>query len=204
MIVDFESLTGSQTYHLMTQAILPRPIAWVLTDSGAASYNLAPFSYFNAVCSEPPIVMISAGSKRPGEVKDTRRNIVERKSLVIHIPQVSQAKLVSESAASLEHGDSEVERLGLELVEEPGWSLPRLAISPIAMLAHFYELQEIGPHKQALILCQLDRIYMSDDVVSLDEKQRVQVDPQAVDPLSRLGGNSYASIGDNFTFTRLA
>jgi flavin reductase (DIM6/NTAB) family NADH-FMN oxidoreductase RutF len=63
MHLDFSDFTAAQRYHLMTQTIIPRPIAWALTDSDNGSYNLAPFSYFTAVSSEPALLMLSVGKK---------------------------------------------------------------------------------------------------------------------------------------------
>ena len=67
MNLDFSTLSANQRYHLMTQTIIPRPIAWVLTDSNNGSFNLAPFSYFTAVSSAPPMLMLSVGKKPNGD-----------------------------------------------------------------------------------------------------------------------------------------
>ena len=112
MLIDLTALSPSQIYHTMIQTVVPRPIAWVLSDNGDDSFNLAPFSYFNAVSSRPPIVSLSIGLKKDGSDKDTRRNIKERSHFVIHIPHVEQAQLVTDSAAALAHGESEIARLG--------------------------------------------------------------------------------------------
>ena len=78
MVIDFDKLSSSQAYFTMTQAIIPRPIAWVLSDHGNGKLNLAPFSYFNAVCSRPPMQSISIGHKKSGLKKDTWVNIEGR------------------------------------------------------------------------------------------------------------------------------
>ena len=70
MNIDASTLAPIQIYHLMTQTVIPRPIAWVLTESGEADYNLAPFSYFTPVSSNPPLLMFSVGKKPTGEIKD--------------------------------------------------------------------------------------------------------------------------------------
>lgn len=205
MHIDFSSLSGPECYHLMTQMIVPRPIAWVLSNSaqkGEPSYNLAPYSYFNAVSSDPPLVMISAGSKPSGEVKDTRANILAHKTCVIHIPRDSDAKAVTASAATLPHGESEVDALGLSLVNEPGWSLPRLADCSIAMFAQFHQHIEVGPNRQAIIFCQIQQIYLSDTVSHKDDKGRVRIDASALSPLSRLGASEYAKLGSVFRIDR--
>ena len=77
MNLDFSQFNANQRYHLMTQTLIPRPIAWVLTDSGNDSLNLAPFSYFTPVSSNPALLMISVGLKPNGDKKDTLVNILK-------------------------------------------------------------------------------------------------------------------------------
>lgn len=67
MIFDFNLFSAAERYHFMTQSIIPRPIAWVLTKAENETYNLAPFSYFNAVSSQPACVMFSLSTKANGE-----------------------------------------------------------------------------------------------------------------------------------------
>ncbi|PCK09693.1 MAG: protein/domain typically associated with flavoprotein oxygenase, DIM6/NTAB family protein [Alteromonadaceae bacterium] len=196
MIVDLTTLEPSQIYHLMTQAIVPRPIAWVLSDNGDDSVNLAPFSYFNAISSDPPLVMLSIGKKPNGERKDTRRNIAERSHSVIHIPKLEDLDAVSASAASLPHGESEVSLHNLPLTQESGWPLPRLQNASIAMLTRCYSIEEIGPQKQGLIFCEIEKVYIDPELASQDAKGRLVIDPNKMQVLSRLGANSYAGLGD--------
>lgn len=200
MRIDFSELSPTQRYHVMTQVIVPRPIAWVLTDNGnEQSYNLAPYSYFNALSSDPPLVMISAGTKPTGEIKDTRQNILERKNLVIHIPSVDQAKAVTDSAVTLPHGESELDKFDFQITEEDGWSLPRLSDAPIAISCRYYEHHEVGPKKQAIIYCEVTDVYVRDDACIKDAKGRVKVDANIIQPLGRLGANEYATFGEAFS-----
>ncbi len=204
LIIDFADLKAPGIYHIMTQTIVPRPIAWVLTDSGDASYNLAPFSYFNAICSDPPLVMLSIGKNPGGASKDTRTNLVEKRQLVIHIPKVEHAAQVTESSRTLPFGESEVDRLELALVQEAGWALPRLADAPVALACEFYELHEIGPNKQGIFFCKVNQVYVDDTVVKKDEKNRLSIDAAGIHPLGRLGANEYVTFGDVFKIPRPA
>ena len=106
MQINLDSLSPARAYHLMIQSIVPRPIAWVLSDNGDTTLNLAPFSYFNAVCSDPPVLMLSIGRKPDGSDKDTARNIVERSQFVVHIPHREMALEVTESSRPLPFGES--------------------------------------------------------------------------------------------------
>jgi len=190
LIIDFNHLKAATAYHIMTQTIIPRPIAWALTDSGGGSYNLAPFSFFNAICSDPPLVMLSIGKKPEGELKDTRLNIIERRHLVIHIPQVDHAKAVTESSRGLPHGESELDTLELPLIKEEGWALPRLKGVPVAMDCEFYELHELGPNKQGIFYCKVNRVYVDDSAVMRDEKDRLTIDAAGTTNLAGQVGRS--------------
>ncbi len=76
--MDFSALPPPDCYRLMIQAVVPRPVAWVLSDNGDGSLNLAPFSFFTAISSDPPLLMFSAGKKPDGTPKDTLHNVEER------------------------------------------------------------------------------------------------------------------------------
>ena len=80
MEIDLDSLSANGVYHTLTRTVIPRPVAWVLSENAGGDYNLAPFSYFNAICSDPPLIMISVGKKPDGSSKDTRVNITARRA----------------------------------------------------------------------------------------------------------------------------
>lgn len=209
MEIDLKPLTANTRYHLMTQTIIPRPIAWVLTanqplDAAEPGFNLAPFSFFNALCSDPPLVMLSIGSKSSDQPKDTRQNILQGEDLVIHLPSVEQASDVTASAATLAYGDSELLQLkSPELVEFPGCPLPRLASAPVAFYARFYDVHYLGPAKQAIIYAELLQLYVKDEAITEDQqKGRYLIDANQVNPLARLGGANYAGLKDFFAVKR--
>ncbi|MEE9447430.1 MAG: flavin reductase family protein [Arenicellales bacterium] len=214
MEVDFSSLTATQAYHLMTQSIVPRPIAWVLTENATASatasnqtsFNLAPFSYFNAVASAPPMVMFSIGVKPDGRIKDTLNNIQRTQTMVIHIASDAQIHALNQSAASLDYGDSEIEQLGLNTQPFEGFSLPRLSDCPIALgceLDHFHTLKNSD---QTLVFAQITCAHYSDDIASAHPdkqgKPRIKIDADALRPLSRLGGIQYADFSQTISLKR--
>ncbi len=201
MHIDAQSMATSELYHLITQTVIPRPIAWVLTDSGCHNYNLAPFSYFTPVSSNPPLLMISVGKKPNGDIKDTTRNAIDKQHMVIHIASVSAAEHVTTTAATLEHGDSEVTHSQLELVEFDGFVLPRLKDCSVAFGCSLYQTQEIGDTPQTLIFAEIQSIYINPEVVD-DSQQRLKIDALALDPLSRLGGGEYAVLERTFSIVR--
>ncbi|MFB9215296.1 flavin reductase family protein [Vibrio sinaloensis] len=201
MNIELSTLAPTQIYHLMTQTVIPRPIAWVLTDSGKQNFNLAPFSYFAPVSSNPPLMMISVGKKPRGEVKDTTRNVLETGKLVIHIANVGQAEQVTQSAATLDHGESEVVASDIELVEFDGFELPRVKDCPVAFGCTLYEVQEIGATPQSLIFAEINTVYIDPEVIG-DRSDRLVVEALKVNPLSRLGGNDYSVLERTFSVAR--
>lgn len=195
MLIDLSTMSANQVYHTVTQTLIPRPIAWVLTENQSKSFNIAPFSYFNAVSSEPPLLMLSIGLKKDGSPKDTRRNILERKHFVVHIASVNLVEALNNSSAELPEEVSEVEKENLTLAEFPGFTLPRIAGCKVAFACRFHEVQEIGKIRQALIFGEIQTIFVDDSAVVKDSKGRMRVDSTAISPLSRLGPGEYAEFG---------
>lgn len=195
MIINFDSLSPASVYHCMTQSLIPRPVAWALTENPAGDYNLAPFSYFTAVSSTPPLVLMSMGKKPDGTLKDTRNNILARKHFVVHIAHREMAEVMTETSRTLPLGDSELERAGLATVAFDGFPVPRLKDCRVAMACEFYELKEIGPNAQALIFAEVKHLYLDDAVATQDDQGRLRVDAAAVDPVGRLGASEYATLG---------
>lgn len=200
MLIDLANLSASRVYHTMIQTIIPRPIAWVLSDNGDGGYNLAPFSYFNGICSDPPLILLSIGKKPEGVIKDSRRNIAERERFVVHIAHRDLVEEVNASSAVLAHGESELERQRLAVTEFEGFELPRLAGCRVAMACELYRLDEIGA--QALIFGRVRHMYLSDDIVTVGEKDRLHIDARALDPIARLGGEDFATLGEIITVPR--
>ncbi|MCC2524737.1 flavin reductase family protein [Vibrio coralliilyticus] len=201
MNIDASTLAPTQIYHLMTQTVIPRPIAWVLTESGEADYNLAPFSYFTPVSSNPPLLMFSVGKKPTGEIKDTTLNVLETGRMVVHIANADLAEQVTQTSATLPHGESEVALAALELIDFEGFELPRIKDCPIAFGCKLFEVKEIGETPQSLIFAQIEDIYIAPEVIG-DNQERLVVDALKVNPLSRLGGSQYANLDQTFTVAR--
>ena len=201
MRIDFAQLEPSQAYFAMIQAIVPRPIAWVLSDNGNGTHNLAPFSFFTGVTSTPPLLLISVGHKADGSRKDTWVNIDERRDFVVHIAPRELAEPLVATAASLPHGESEVSAAGLKTEPVEGFSLPRVVGPRVAMCCSKHAIHEVGDGPQALILGQVRLMWVDDSIVE-NRDRRIMIDPQGIDPLARLGGNEYASLGKLFSVKR--
>ncbi len=165
-------------------------------------FNLAPFSYFTAVSSRPPIIMLSVGKKPDGSFKDTRVNIECRSHFVVHIAHQQLAADVTESSRVLPLGESELDRAGLQTLPFEGFFLPRLKGCRIALACECHSIQEMGDVPQSLIFGRVKRIFIDDSVGAVDDKGRLKVDAAAVDPIGRLGGDEYTSLGKVFSIPR--
>ncbi len=193
MIKDLAQLSANKRYRLITQCLVPRPVAWVLTENDDHSFNLAPFSYFGGVASDPPLLMLSVGKKPDSSDKDTRRNIARDQQFVIHIPCAEQAETVTATSASLAYGDSELQQQDLVVEPFADFNLPRLQTAKIAFACQLYRLEEIT-ESQAMILGEIKYIYIADEIAQ-ETEGRLNVDIQKLAPLSRLGGNEYGILG---------
>jgi len=202
MHIDMSTLAPIQAYALMTQTVIPRPVAWILTGNSDNSYNLAPFSYFNGIASDPPMIMFSIGLAPDGGLKDTRVNIEARKEFIVHIAHRDMAEVMTKSSATLPANESEVEMLNLALAQMPGSKLPRLADCRIAYACEYDSLHMIKD--QAIIFATLKHLYAADEVVGKDAKGRMCINAVDVDPIGRLGGGEYFGAGELIYFERPA
>lgn len=205
MIIDLCELSTNQVYYTFIQTIIPRPVAWVLSSNGGRAkepWNLAPFSYFNGVSSNPPLISLSIGIKPDGNKKDTAKNIDERDYFVIHIPHRELAQNVTDSAAVLDHGESELNLVNVELEEMDFFPVPKIKAARIAFFCKKDQIIEIGNTPQSFIIASVEKIFIDDLVGVQDEKGRLTVDPIKVDPVSRLGGNDYGLFGEKITVIR--
>jgi len=196
MHIDLNELSPERAYHTLIQSVIPRPVAWVLTENADGGHNLAPFSFFNVICANPPLLLLSIGHKPDGSEKDTWVNLLERGECVVHIAHRELAAQVTASSATLPPGESEIDKLGLAVAPFAGFRLPRLAVCRVALGCRFAELREIGPAKQGLIFASIERLYLDDAVASRDDKGRLRIDAAAIDPIGRLGGSQYTSFGE--------
>lgn len=195
MNVDFGKLTPSQRYNLIIQTVVPRPIAWTLTQNESGSYNLAPYSYFNIVCADPPTIVLSIGRRRDGTLKDTRANIMRTGQLVVHIASAEMDQQMTESSLPFGPGVSEVEKCQLDVCHDFGASaLPRLAQARVAMRCELINSMEIGNTRHLLVIAEVKEAYYSDTLV-FGEGDNIKIDAQKLAPLSRIGGDDYAYLG---------
>lgn len=194
MYLDFNTLSPDQVYFQMIQSLIPRPIAWVLTQNRNQSYNLAPFSYFNAVCSEPPLIMLSLGTRPDGSPKDTLVNIQERKFFSLHIAHRELLPALNQSSANLEYGQSELENLDLELCAFEQHPLPRIQTCRVAYAGECYQIHALGSGGQQIIYGKINHCYFDDSIVTVSDNGRIKLHADRLNPVARLGASEYANL----------
>lgn len=192
--INVDQLDRRQRYHLMIASVIPRPIAWTSTVAIDGSTNIAPFSFFGGVSSDPPTVMLSIGRRPDGSHKDTAKNLIDRKEAVIHICPVSDGEAMVATSASLPADESEFEKVGLDTVESSIVAPPRLARSAVAIEARAIDHREVGNGPVDLFLLEGLCFHLRSDLI-VDGLP----DPERLQALGRLGGNLYCSSADTFS-----
>lgn len=195
MRIRFAGLSKPQSYHLLTHSIVPRPIAWALSENPDGSFNLAPFSYFQLISSTPATVMLSIGNRRDGTKKDTALNIERTGRFVIHLANMSLVAAVNLSSKAIPHGESEVDLCGLSTETVEGWPLPRIVGAPIAFSCELLKMDTIAGMNVTyanLIEGWFDQEILAPapmgDVPDLPVREKL-------DPLAKLGFTGYAGLG---------
>jgi flavin reductase (DIM6/NTAB) family NADH-FMN oxidoreductase RutF len=186
MEMDPATLDRRQRYLLQISTIIPRPIAFVTSLSETGVVNLAPFSYFNAVSSSPPIAMINVGSTKRGR-KDTWRNIETTRDFVIHVvtPDLMDAVIVG--AREYPPDVSELKQAGLTALPSVRVRTPRVKESPVAMECALEKIVEVDGNAVILgriLLYHIDERVMTDGVV----------DAKKLTFVGRLGADMYCRV----------
>ncbi|MDN7240706.1 flavin reductase family protein [Planococcus sp. N028] len=190
--------TERDNYKLMIGSIIPRPIAFVTTQSKAGVVNGAPFSYFNIVSSNPP--MVSLAIQRPtGERKDTARNIYENREFVVHIVDRENVAKINETAASLPPEDSEVDLANLTLLPSTEISVPGVQEAKVRMECRLVQAIPFGGEGPGsdLMIGEIVQFHVDETIY-----ENGRIDPRGLDAVSRLAGANYAAIGEIFTIER--
>ena len=200
MRLDFTTLEPRHAYRWMAATILPRPIAWVSTISADGRTNLAPFSFFQGVCANPPTLMFVPVNNRQGEPKDTVRNIGAVPEFVVNLVNRELGEAMNQTAALLPYGESEFEKFGIEATASDTIRPPRVAAAPVAYECKLDRIVQIGegPLAANVVFGRILTVHVRDDV--LDEAGHA--DPRKLDLIGRMGGDHYTSTQDIFTLVR--
>ncbi len=200
MLIDFENLPARDAYTWMINTITPRPIAWVSTISAAGQTNLAPFSYFQAVCSKPPTLMFSGAVNRHGVGKDSVINIGQVPEFVVNLVPFALAEPMNLTATPLPHGESEFEKFGIASTPSSQVRPPRVATAPVAFECRLDRILNFGegPGSSNVVFGTIVCAHISDAVLTPEGA----VDPAKLDTIGRMGGDNYVRTRDLFTVVR--
>lgn len=193
MDANAEGLSADETYKLLIGLIVPRPIAWVTSLSPEGVVNLAPFSAFTYLSTQPPLVGISV-MRRGGGLKDTARNIAAQGDFVINIADETLVEPVHLSATEHPSSVSEVDVLSLSLVPSLDVATPRLECVPAALECGFEQAISFGDHGAQLIVGRVRRFHVRDGLL---EGGRIAT--ERLRPLCRIAGPKYAGLGKVYT-----
>ena len=187
-------------YKLLIGGVVPRPIATVSTISPDGNTNFAPFSFYNAVSSDPPCLSVSITRNSQGEKKDTLRNIEATGEFVVNATPVSLAQAINQASAEYPYGVSEFEKTGLTAAPSLKIKPPRIAESPLSFECVLHGKMELGTGQQGsstLVVGRIVAVHVSENLYK-DGK----IDLQALHPLSRLGGIQYGQTTGIFELPR--
>lgn len=196
MIIDIKNLESDEKRDLLAQAIVPRPIAWVVSKNDTNSFTLAPFSYFNIVSDEPPMVMLSIGRNKDGSKKETWQNLEREKNFVIHIPSQSDIDYLIKSFGNYEFNEINVYDFDLRvtnLFEDP--SAPGLSTTRLAFLCSLNSKHEIHGSHQEVLFAEIQSVYIDNNAYEFKNDQR-HIDIHAIEPVAKLGRNEFTVISE--------
>ena len=200
MLVDFTQTSPREAYPWLVSAINPRPIAWVSSVSAGGATNLAPFSFFQGICANPPTLMFSVLNDRTGRKKDTVVNIEQVPEFVVNLVSYELAVPMNLTATPLAHGESEFEKFDIATASSLKVKPPRVAAAPVAFECRVDRILDLGegPASANVVLGRVVQMHIADSVLGADG----MVDPHKLDTIGRFGGNFYTRTQDLFTITR--
>ncbi|MBX8465937.1 flavin reductase family protein [Deinococcus sp. RIT780] len=197
---DLTALPAAARYKLLTATVVPRPIAWVGTLGADGHVNLAPYSFFGLMGSDPPVVAFAPGDRADGTPKDTALNIPPGGEFTVNMVSAALADAMNATATDFPHGHAEPDALGIALTPGVKVRVPRVAAAPAALECR--EVQTLTIGRTRIILGEVLGLTLRADAVQ--DAARHHVDTAALDLIGRLGGRgTYAHTRDTFTIDRI-
>jgi flavin reductase (DIM6/NTAB) family NADH-FMN oxidoreductase RutF len=177
--------------------VVPRPIGWFTSISAKGEINLAPYSFFNAVSEDPPMVMFSSGGR-----KDSLSFIEETKEFVCNFATFELRDAVSKTGMEYPRGVDEMTEAGLEPAPSRLVRPPRVKASPCALeckLLQIVDLQDLQGHRadRLVVFGQVIGVYIDDRFI-----KGGRLDTAAMQPIARCGYNDYAVVDKVFPMLR--
>jgi len=180
-------------YRLLSTAVTPRPIGWISTTSEQGVDNLAPYSFFNVVATDPPVVMFAPVGTP--ELKDTPRNVRATEQFVVNIVTRELLETMNATSATLPVDESEFDHAGLERAESVVVDPPRVNAAKVAFECELYDWMEIG--RSDLILGEVVHAHVEDSLLT-----NGKIDVDKIQTVGRLAGSQYATTDNRLSVER--
>jgi len=188
MLVDFKDASTTDRYKFMSQLVIPRPIAWIV--SGGEVINIAPFSYFTPLSSEPATLMVSIGHRPDMTPKDTLRNLRTYKKGVICMVDDSKLESMHLSSTSLDETQSEAEVFDISTKKVFDDFPPLVEGVKVAFFCEYLQEVDLKGSKTIPVILEIKHLYIDESIISDKEKMRMEFDA-----IARVG-RSYARLGE--------
>jgi flavin reductase (DIM6/NTAB) family NADH-FMN oxidoreductase RutF len=200
MTIDPASQHPRDIYKHMVAFITPRPIAWVSTINLDGKTNLAPFSFFNGVCPNPPTILFCPTNSRHGNKKDTLRNIEATREFVVNVVPDAIREKMNATSKEFPPEVSEFAACGLTPVSSTRVNPPRVKESPVNLECLLQDIVRIGdgPLSGNVVIGRIVMIHVDESVLN----DAAQIDPEKLDTIGRMGGSIYTRTRDRFEMDR--
>jgi len=201
MLFDVVGTTNENVYKLLVATIGPRPIAWVTTQDVDGTLNAAPFSFFNAMSGNPPVVAFGIGGRAPGDVKDTGGNIRRTGQFVVNLVNYKLAQQMNITAIDFPNSVNEIAEAGLTTAASTRVKPPRIAEAPVSMECERLVIVDVGIDR-AVVLGKVVAFHIQDEFVM--DPDRCYIDTPKLDLIGRMHGSGwYARTTDRFDMPRI-
>ncbi|MFZ9097945.1 MAG: flavin reductase family protein [Burkholderiaceae bacterium] len=198
MQIDITTLPAAAQYKLITSTIVPRPIALVTTQDAQGAVNAAPYSFFNAMGEDPPILVLGLERRAGSEqLKDTTANIERSGQFVINLVDHAMAEAMNICAIDFPPGESEIDAAGLQLETSQRVAPPRVQQSPVSFECELLHLMPIAPRRH-LAIGRAVYMHVRDGLLDPDTGY---VSPERYQPLGRYFGRLYIKESQLFSMT---
>lgn len=188
--------TQDKFFNILKAVVIPRPIAFVSSQSKSGGLNLAPFSFFNGVCYDPPTISVSIARFAGNKPKDSLVNIEETGEFVVNLVNQDIAQAMNKTAAEYPSDVNEFEIAGLTPVTSEIVTAPCVLESPVSLeckLIQVVPVNEGSPKECGLVIAEVVYCHINDEL--FDGRY---VDMKGLDVVGRLGGHEYCKVNDLF------
>ena len=201
MEFDLARLSPRDAYRLLIGTVVPRPIAFVTSVDPSGRVNAAPYSFFNMVSDEPPLVVIGVGARPDRSDKDTAANVRSAREFTVNVVDEAIAERMNVCAVPFGPEVDELAEAGLTALPGVRVGSPRIAESPASLECRRFVTLEVGAGR-SIVLGEVVYLHYRDDVVV--DAGRPRVDPARLRAVGRMGGAGvYATTRDRFDMPRM-